>query len=439
MSLGRRKQAAGGCARAAQPGGHHGREADGAVAPIAPCARVDAAAGRRFAPTASASGSRAPADGVRCGVKASRINADVAYVPIGGELGHRARRWLATGACVLALSPLLVPTAADAESAAQAQREAAAIAAQVQALQPQVTAALAAYEAALDGVARSVSATVADRRVYEALQAQADQAAATYAAGIAALYEAGGPLGIYAALLTTGVPPDLRHLPYVSGVLSRQAAWAETTRQFASAAKQRLDADEASIDTELDNAATIQQRYLVLQGLLDRAQAILDAATARARALAAWESAAAALAAVRVAADQAGVDAAANAVAEPIPDAYRAWYQAAAKTCPGLPWQVLAAIGQVESHHGQGTMVSAAGALGPMQFLPATFARYATDGNGDGKADIWNPADAIFTAARYLCANGAGQGEAGLHAALWNYNHAEWYVQLVLAIAAKIR
>jgi membrane-bound lytic murein transglycosylase B len=49
-----------------------------------------------------------------------------------------------------------------------------------------------------------------------------------------------------------------------------------------------------------------------------------------------------------------------------------------------------------------------------------------------------NPADAIFTAARYLCANGAGQGDQGLYSALWNYNHADWYVQLVLALSTKI-
>jgi membrane-bound lytic murein transglycosylase B len=73
-----------------------------------------------------------------------------------------------------------------------------------------------------------------------------------------------------------------------------------------------------------------------------------------------------------------------------------------------------------------------------MQFLPATFVRYAVDGDHDGKADIMNPADAIFTAANYLCANGGGTGDAGLYNAVWHYNHADWYVQLVLSLAAKI-
>jgi membrane-bound lytic murein transglycosylase B len=91
----------------------------------------------------------------------------------------------------------------------------------------------------------------------------------------------------------------------------------------------------------------------------------------------------------------------------------------------------------VETHHGRGTMVSSAGALGPMQFLPGTFARYAVDGDHDGKADIMDPADAILSAAPYLCANGAGAGGQQLYSAIWHYNHADWYVRLVLALASK--
>ena len=83
-------------------------------------------------------------------------------------------------------------------------------------------------------------------------------------------------------------------------------------------------------------------------------------------------------------------------------------------------------------------MVSSAGALGPMQFMPATFVRYAVDGDHDGLADIMDPADSIFTAAHYLCSNGAGNGGQNLYTAIWNYNHADWYVQLVLALSAKI-
>lgn len=112
-------------------------------------------------------------------------------------------------------------------------------------------------------------------------------------------------------------------------------------------------------------------------------------------------------------------------------------YHSAATTCPGLSWTVLAAVGQVESGHGRNMGPSVSGAQGPMQFMPATFARYAVDGDRDGRRDIWSPADSIFTAAHYLCANRGGTGPDGLRQAVWHYNHAEWYVDMVLALAAR--
>ncbi|NKZ04395.1 lytic transglycosylase domain-containing protein [Actinomadura latina] len=110
-------------------------------------------------------------------------------------------------------------------------------------------------------------------------------------------------------------------------------------------------------------------------------------------------------------------------------------YKQAATTCPGLSWTVLAAIGQVESDHGRNAGTSSAGALGPMQFMPATWKAYGVDGDRDGKADITNPFDAIPGAAKYLCANGAGRGGKQLYNAVWHYNHADWYVQKVLNLA----
>ena len=95
----------------------------------------------------------------------------------------------------------------------------------------------------------------------------------------------------------------------------------------------------------------------------------------------------------------------------------------------GIPWQVLAAINSVETDYGRNLSVSSAGALGWMQFMPASWAAYGVDANGDGKADPYNPADAIFTAAKYLKAAG---GSNDLHAAIFSYNHAEWYVSDVL-------
>jgi hypothetical protein len=121
------------------------------------------------------------------------------------------------------------------------------------------------------------------------------------------------------------------------------------------------------------------------------------------------------------------------------PATYRELYQLSARYCPGLSWTVLAAIGQVESGHGRNVGPSSAGALGPMQFLPSTWAWAGVDGDGDGRADIMSPYDAVPAAALYLCRAGAGRGGAALYAAIYSYNHADWYVREVLALAARYR
>ena len=84
-------------------------------------------------------------------------------------------------------------------------------------------------------------------------------------------------------------------------------------------------------------------------------------------------------------------------------------YQAAG-TAYGIPWQVLAAINEVETDYGRDLSVSSAGAEGWMQFLPAEWAQYGVDANGDGFKDPYNPADAIFTAAT-LSEGGRGRHE----------------------------
>jgi hypothetical protein len=109
--------------------------------------------------------------------------------------------------------------------------------------------------------------------------------------------------------------------------------------------------------------------------------------------------------------------------------------ESAAQYCPGLPWEVLAAIGQIESGFGANTGPSTAGALGPMQFLPSTWAAWGISGFGDkGPPNINDPFDAVPSAARYLCAAG-GSTAAGLPRAIFAYNHADWYVNEVLALA----
>jgi membrane-bound lytic murein transglycosylase B len=115
-------------------------------------------------------------------------------------------------------------------------------------------------------------------------------------------------------------------------------------------------------------------------------------------------------------------------------DLYR---QSAARYCRGLSWTVLAAIGQIESGHGRNDGPSKAGALGPMQFLPSTWRLWGIPGFGDTTADIMNPYDAVPSAARYLCASGAAAGGTSLYRAVFAYNHADWYVREVLALASE--
>ncbi|HTB71275.1 MAG TPA: lytic murein transglycosylase [Solirubrobacteraceae bacterium] len=109
-------------------------------------------------------------------------------------------------------------------------------------------------------------------------------------------------------------------------------------------------------------------------------------------------------------------------------------YQAAAVQY-GVPWQILAAINEIETNYGTDLSVSTAGAVGWMQFMPATWIQYGVDALNSGYADPYNPVDAVFAAARYLRAAGAA---TDLHAAILAYNHSEEYVQSVLLRAKLI-
>jgi len=123
--------------------------------------------------------------------------------------------------------------------------------------------------------------------------------------------------------------------------------------------------------------------------------------------------------------------------AKDIPRSYLELYKKAGEKF-GLPWNVLAGIGKEETNHGRSDLPGVhsgenyAHAGGPMQFIPGTWQAYAVDGNNDGKKDRYEPADAIFTAARYLKANGAPDK---MWTAIWHYNQASWYVDDVLRYA----
>jgi cell wall-associated NlpC family hydrolase len=129
-----------------------------------------------------------------------------------------------------------------------------------------------------------------------------------------------------------------------------------------------------------------------------------------------------------------------SVAASDIPPRLLPVYQAAARTCPGESWTLLAGIGKVESDHGRSKLpgvtsgANTKGAEGPMQFLPGTWAAFGVDGNHDGVADVYNPTDAIFGAARYLCSNGAAQ-PGTVRESLWAYNHSTTYANTVLAVA----
>jgi hypothetical protein len=151
--------------------------------------------------------------------------------------------------------------------------------------------------------------------------------------------------------------------------------------------------------------------------------------------------------------------------------AYKQAEQTIAASDPAcrLPWQLLAAIGKVESGQARGGRVDANGtthspilgpvlngvgfanisdtddgaydgdsvhdrAVGPMQFIPSTWATWGQDANGDSRKDPNNIYDAALAAGRYLCANGRDLGVRGdLEKAILGYNHSREYLRTVLS------
>ena len=120
--------------------------------------------------------------------------------------------------------------------------------------------------------------------------------------------------------------------------------------------------------------------------------------------------------------------------AQTIPARIKVLYVAAANRY-GVPWELLAGIGMAETRHGRNNHLSSAGAQGLMQFMPGTFAAYGVDGDGDGRRDIHNDADSIFSAANYLVRSGVRTGQAGVIRALWAYNRSISYRNDVLFFA----
>ena len=153
--------------------------------------------------------------------------------------------------------------------------------------------------------------------------------------------------------------------------------------------------------------------------------------------------------------------------------AYRNAEQKMATSDPGcgISWNLLAGIGRIESGHANGGATDARGtavqpiygpaldgtlpgnevivqssaggqvsyarAMGPMQFLPGTWARYASDGDGDGIADPQNLYDSTLSAARYLCSGGLNlRDQSQVMTAILRYNNSIPYARNVLGWAA---
>jgi len=126
-----------------------------------------------------------------------------------------------------------------------------------------------------------------------------------------------------------------------------------------------------------------------------------------------------------------------------VPGNYVPWLQRAAARYELGPrgFSIIAAIHYVESDFGRSNLpgvrsgTNSAGAAGPGQFLSATWQAYGVDADGDGERDIYGVPDSVFATANYLRASGAPRD---WHAAIFAYNHAEWYVQEVESKAEKL-
>lgn len=140
-----------------------------------------------------------------------------------------------------------------------------------------------------------------------------------------------------------------------------------------------------------------------------------------------------------------------------VPAVYTQVIRDAAQRCPAVPERVLAAQIAAESSWDP-TAVSPAGAQGIAQFMPATWKQFGIDGDGDGTADVWNPVDAIHSAAALNCVNrrlvrkadgrtlenilaayNAGHSAVRTHNGIPPYPETEQYVQRILTSAKTLR
>jgi soluble lytic murein transglycosylase-like protein len=323
-------------------------------------------------------------------------------------------------------------------TAAQARSQAQAAAREVAAIDDRLQVAQQRYVEAVRHIGETATGQVLATEASDLAQLQARQAVDRTGATARALYQGSGSLGLLSSLLGASNVTDLgSRMRVVRRVLQATDESAQRAQLTSAAAVAEVSAAQARAHESVITAEQVAQRAAEVDSLLGQAQERLDSLSAQATQLAEAEAARAAAAKAATAVRAGRVSAPAHVRAQLPPSDYFALYHAAATTCPGMEWTLLAAVGQVESGHGRNVGPSSAGAIGPMQFMPRTFAAYAVDGNHDGVLDAFNPADAIYTAAHYLCANGGGN-PATIRKALFAYNRANWYVDLVLGVQRQI-
>lgn len=342
------------------------------------------------------------------------------------------------GAAALAVTGTLLPIttpsahAATTDPATQVQQ----LLVKVAKLQAKAQAAERRYSHSFTSVSQSVSRAISADQQDSAVQIVAANAQSELLDGVRGLYESGGPLAAYAQFLDSGnFTSALDRTMLASRVVNAQVADVRDVQRAAAAAQQAVKSAQHHEAVHIRTVSSINQAASQVAALLNQQKQLLASAN---QALAAVQQAEATLNTQTAHFSTIGTTATTNSNLRILPPSsdYLALYQSAASYCPGLSWTILAAIGQVESGHGRNIGPSYAGAMGPMQFMPATFAAYAIDGNKDGSVSILDPADAIYSAANYLCANGAGHGGTALYNAIWHYNHADWYVNMVEQLAS---
>ncbi len=282
---------------------------------------------------------------------------------------------------------------------------------------------------------------------------------------------------------------DLSVQLYVSGGSSARIDAALTDEQPSiNDDDRRAVLADASLDVLLAERAAYRSRVDEAARRLEAAATELDDVTTQRRAASDGRGAAvheeaqagADVAEVRVAYEHARVLAVVDGVEFPLValDAYHRAARTIAGEDPacGVRWWALAGISQVEGRHGTygGSALDANGdttrriigiqlngtrdtaviadtdggtldgdpdfdrAVGPMQFIPQTWARFASDGNEDGLTTPFNLYDATLAAARYLCRSSGGlDADPGLRSAYFSYNHSQAYVEQVLAHARR--